>query len=165
MQRFKSTEHVQTFLSVFGPIGNHFRPGRHRLSACQYRLTRAERFATWRQAVGLHIGYSAQPSSRMKDLRPGRRKPGFWGTLGGGLMGEFNEDPTFAMIGTDLAVSLVPILDQASDVRDLSAHLYYLTCSPGVATMRMMLAQKVMANPRSSRATRLQQTTGYIQLR
>jgi putative transposase len=55
MQRFKSTEHVQTFLSVFGPIGDHFRPRRHRLSASQYRRTRAERFATWRQAVGLHL--------------------------------------------------------------------------------------------------------------
>jgi DDE domain len=55
MQRFKSTEHVQTFLSVFGPIGNHFRPRRHRLSASQYRLRRAERFATWRQAVGLQV--------------------------------------------------------------------------------------------------------------
>jgi hypothetical protein len=35
MQRFKSTEHVQTFLSVFGPIGNRFRPRRHRFSAGQ----------------------------------------------------------------------------------------------------------------------------------
>jgi putative transposase len=26
LQRFKSTQHAQTFLSVFGPIGNHFRP-------------------------------------------------------------------------------------------------------------------------------------------
>ena len=62
MQRFKSTEHVQTFLSVFDPIGNHFRPRRHRLSASQYRLIRTERFATWRQAVGLHI--------RSTDLEP-----------------------------------------------------------------------------------------------
>jgi putative transposase len=42
-----------TFLSVFGPIGNRFRPRRHHLLASQYRLIRAERFATWRQAVGL----------------------------------------------------------------------------------------------------------------
>jgi putative transposase len=54
LQRFKSTEHVQTFLSVFGHIGNHFRPRRHLLSASEYRRTRAERFATWRQAVGLN---------------------------------------------------------------------------------------------------------------
>jgi hypothetical protein len=41
-------------------------------------------------------------------------------------MGEFNEDPNFAMMGVDLGVSLIPILDQASDVRDVLAHLYYL---------------------------------------
>jgi hypothetical protein len=54
-------------------------------------------------------------------------EPGFWGTVAGGLMGEFNEDPSFSMIGIDLGVSLVPILDQASDARDLVAHLYYMT--------------------------------------
>jgi putative transposase len=55
MQRFKSTESLQCFLSVFGPIGNHFRPRRHRLSANPYHLTRAERFGEWRQAVGLCV--------------------------------------------------------------------------------------------------------------
>lgn len=52
--------------------------------------------------------------------------PGFLGTIGGGLMGEFKEDPTVAMIGVDLGVSLIPILDQISDARDLVAHLYYM---------------------------------------
>lgn len=52
--------------------------------------------------------------------------PGFWATVGGGVVGEFNEDPTFAMIGVDLGVSLIPILDQVSDVRDIIAHLYYM---------------------------------------
>ncbi|HEX9868662.1 MAG TPA: DUF4157 domain-containing protein, partial [Candidatus Tectomicrobia bacterium] len=51
---------------------------------------------------------------------------GFWGTIGGGLMGEFNEDPNFAMIGVDVGVSLIPILDQASDIRDVIAHLYFI---------------------------------------
>ena len=55
MQHFKATQQVQAVFLVFGPIANHFRPRRHRLSASQYRLTRAERFATWRQAMGLHI--------------------------------------------------------------------------------------------------------------
>jgi putative transposase len=53
LQRFKSTEHAQRFLSVFGRIGNHFRPRRHRLSASQYRIMRAERYTSWRQAAGL----------------------------------------------------------------------------------------------------------------
>lgn len=54
------------------------------------------------------------------------KSPGFWGSIAGGLMGEFKEDPSFAMIGVDLGVSLIPILDQVSDVRDIIAHLYYL---------------------------------------
>jgi hypothetical protein len=52
--------------------------------------------------------------------------PGFWASIGGGLIGEFNEDPSLAMIGVDLGVSLIPVLDQVSDVRDILAHLYYL---------------------------------------
>lgn len=48
-------------------------------------------------------------------------------TFAGGLLGEWNEDPTFGMIAVDTVVSLVPILDQASDARDLAAHLYFLT--------------------------------------
>jgi hypothetical protein len=52
--------------------------------------------------------------------------PNLWNILGGGLLGEWNEDPSFAMIATDTAVSLVPVLDQVSDARDLSAHLYYM---------------------------------------
>ncbi len=48
-------------------------------------------------------------------------------TIGGGLLGEFNEDAGFAEIGVDLGVSLIPYLDQASDVRDLAAHLYFMS--------------------------------------
>ncbi len=53
--------------------------------------------------------------------------PGIFATIGGGMVGEFNEDPTFAMIGVDMGVSLIPILDQVSDARDLTAHIYYMT--------------------------------------
>jgi putative transposase len=55
LQRFKSAEHAQAFLSVFGSIGNHFRPRRHRLSASCYRDTRTERFATWQQVAALRM--------------------------------------------------------------------------------------------------------------
>ena len=58
-------------------------------------------------------------------------------TLGGGLQGEFNEDPKFAEIGVDLGVSLIPVLDQVSDVRDLSAHVYYMTSRPGELSSSM----------------------------
>jgi putative transposase len=37
MPGFKSPEHAQRFLSAYGPIAQHFRPRRHRLSAPEYR--------------------------------------------------------------------------------------------------------------------------------
>jgi hypothetical protein len=91
-------------------------------------------------AVAVPAGHAMSISTRVAPrtiLRQGdeetiatpsseEESPGFWGTIGGGLMGEFNEDPGFAMIGVDVGVSLIPILDQASDLRDIIAHLYYL---------------------------------------
>lgn len=81
-----------------------------------------------RRATSAIARQTEDPSSETPQ-----EEPGFWGTvlnvlktIGGGLMGEFNEDPSFAMIGIDTAVSLVPVLDQISDVRDIVAHLYYL---------------------------------------
>ena len=41
MQRFKSPGHAQRILVANGPIAAHFRPRRHRLSAHDYRQTRA----------------------------------------------------------------------------------------------------------------------------
>lgn len=40
MQRFKSAGHAQRFLSAQGPIHQHFRPRRHRMSAAAYREAR-----------------------------------------------------------------------------------------------------------------------------
>lgn len=47
MQRFKSPRQAQRFLSAYGPIRQHFHPCRHRLSAADYRLTRAQAFKAW----------------------------------------------------------------------------------------------------------------------
>ena len=47
LQRFKSAEHAQQFLSPFSAVCNHFRPRRHRLTASAYRQIRSERYATW----------------------------------------------------------------------------------------------------------------------
>ncbi|MEO1050806.1 MAG: DUF4157 domain-containing protein [Bacteroidota bacterium] len=44
-----------------------------------------------------------------------------------GLMGEFNEDPDLVAIGTDTTISLIPVLDQISDARDIIAHIYFLS--------------------------------------
>lgn len=46
--------------------------------------------------------------------------------VAGALLGEWNEDPTLGMIALDTGVSLIPLLDQASDLRDLAAHAYFL---------------------------------------
>ena len=49
MQRFKSARQAQRFLSAQGPISGHFRPRRHRMTAAEYRATRAAAFHGWRE--------------------------------------------------------------------------------------------------------------------
>jgi putative transposase len=49
MRRFKSAGQAQRFLSAFGPILSHFRPGRSRLRTRDYRLEMADRRQVWRQ--------------------------------------------------------------------------------------------------------------------
>jgi putative transposase len=53
LQRFKSPERPQPFLSPFGPIADHFRPRRHLLPAPAYHHLLQTRFATWRAVTGL----------------------------------------------------------------------------------------------------------------
>jgi putative transposase len=52
MQGFKSPGHAQQFLSAYGPIAQHFRPRRHRLSAPAYRQEMAQRFQMWGEITG-----------------------------------------------------------------------------------------------------------------
>ena len=52
MPRFKSPGQAQRFLAAYGPIASHFRPRRHLLSACAYRLEMTQRFQTWRETTG-----------------------------------------------------------------------------------------------------------------
>lgn len=47
MQRFKSPRQAQQFLSAHGLIRQIFHPGRHHLSAAEYRTYRAEAFEAW----------------------------------------------------------------------------------------------------------------------
>ncbi len=49
MQRFKSPDQAQRFLSAHAMIYGHFRPRRHLMSAVRYRRARAEAFRVWRQ--------------------------------------------------------------------------------------------------------------------
>ena len=53
MQGFKSPGHAQRFLSAYGPIAQHFRPKRHRLSASAYHKVIAQRFQSWHQVTGM----------------------------------------------------------------------------------------------------------------
>ena len=47
MKRFRTPGAAQRFLAVFSVISPHFRPRRHRLTADDYRIEMADRFATW----------------------------------------------------------------------------------------------------------------------
>ena len=49
MQRFKSPEQAQRFLSAHAMIYGRFRPRRHLMTADQYRCERAKAFRIWRQ--------------------------------------------------------------------------------------------------------------------
>ena len=55
MQRFKSPEHAQRFLSSHAMIYGHFRPRRHLMTAGQYRRARAEAFGVWRQETWVQM--------------------------------------------------------------------------------------------------------------
>jgi putative transposase len=49
MRHFKSARQAQRFLSAFGPISEHFKPRRHRLSAEDYHATLQDRFQSWKE--------------------------------------------------------------------------------------------------------------------
>ena len=53
MRRFKSAKQAQRFLSAFGPISQHFQPGRHRLGAREYRAILQNRFQQWDEMTGV----------------------------------------------------------------------------------------------------------------
>jgi putative transposase len=52
MRRCKSAGHAQRFLSAFGIIRSHFRPGRHHCTVGVYRQMMKIRFVTWELVVG-----------------------------------------------------------------------------------------------------------------
>jgi putative transposase len=55
MQGFKSPSQAQRFLSAYGPITEHFRPRRHRLSAPEYRQEMHKRFQVWEEITGTEM--------------------------------------------------------------------------------------------------------------
>jgi putative transposase len=55
MQGFKSAGHAQRFLAAYGPIAQHFRPRRHRLSAPEYRQEMQQRYQVWGEITGMKM--------------------------------------------------------------------------------------------------------------
>jgi putative transposase len=55
MQGFKSPGQAQRFLSAYGPIAQHFRPRRHRLSAPEYRHEMRKRYQVWGEITGVEL--------------------------------------------------------------------------------------------------------------
>ncbi len=51
-QQFKSPGQAQRFFSAYCSIAHHFRSGRHRLSAPEYRHEMRKRFQMWREITG-----------------------------------------------------------------------------------------------------------------
>ena len=68
MQRFKSAEQAQRFLSCHAMIYGHFRPRRHLMTAAQYRRARAKAFRIWRQETL----YLLAVSGRSRGMRSGQ---------------------------------------------------------------------------------------------
>jgi putative transposase len=54
MQRFKSSDEAQRFLSTHSMIYGHFRPRRHLIPAADYRRARSKAFRIWRQETCVH---------------------------------------------------------------------------------------------------------------
>ncbi|MFI5436102.1 IS6 family transposase [Rhodococcus baikonurensis] len=55
MKFFRSPGAAQRFLAVFSAISPHFRPGRHKLTASDYRSEMTDRFATWNDVTGVPV--------------------------------------------------------------------------------------------------------------
>ncbi|GHO71229.1 hypothetical protein KSC_101210 [Ktedonobacter sp. SOSP1-52] len=55
MRRFKPPGQAQGFLSAFGPILDHFRPKRHRLTARDYRALMQDHFQVWSEVAGEEV--------------------------------------------------------------------------------------------------------------
>ena len=66
MRRFKSAGHAQRFLSAFGIISSHFRPGRPLYTASGYRAVMELRMDVWNEV-------SYVPLAALEDLAKGRQ--------------------------------------------------------------------------------------------
>ena len=56
--------------------------------------------------------------------QPWYERAGSWAL--GAIGGEFIDEPTFSQIGVDFVLSIIPVVDQVADARDLVAQVYHL---------------------------------------
>ena len=70
MRRYTSPAHAHRFLERFGPIREHFCPGRHRRSGSDHRTILATRFAIWPDVTGMAADGGAEPSQEGCRLEP-----------------------------------------------------------------------------------------------
>jgi putative transposase len=70
LQRFKSLRHAARFCSVFSMVCNQFRPGRHSLSAPNYRTVMRRRWREW-DAVSETAAFAAAASPPKRPSLPG----------------------------------------------------------------------------------------------
>jgi len=55
MKRFQTGGQAQRFCSAHGVIASHVRPGRHLMSATEWRAEITERFIVWNEVAGVSI--------------------------------------------------------------------------------------------------------------
>jgi putative transposase len=68
MQGCKSLGHAPRVLAAYGPMAQHFRPRRHRLSASAYRQEMQQRFQIWGEITGTGVAASEQRRSKASPL-------------------------------------------------------------------------------------------------
>ncbi len=70
MKKFTSARHAQRFLSAFSGISSHFRPGRHRLGAQEYRREMTGRFVTWNEVTGTATAANRPHRRSARPIQP-----------------------------------------------------------------------------------------------
>jgi hypothetical protein len=106
-------------------MGGAFAP-----TGASYRQAEREAARVSAASVG---GASARISSGVRpgvlqaqdeEEQPWYEEAGEW--VLGAIGGEFIDEPTFGQIGADFVLSVIPVVDQVADARDLAAHVYRL---------------------------------------
>jgi hypothetical protein len=72
------------------------------------------------------VTQSVPAGAVMRQAEGERESNGVLDTVLGGLIGDFNEDPTLAEIGINTGVGLIPGVGEVTASRDVTANVYYM---------------------------------------